>query len=115
MQRLGRRGCALGRWRCAAPFGRPANPPPGYPAENNVCRSSNIEKPAQVIFFGDGNSDFDHIWPNDHWWIWKELGDANSPGFNRAAEGDPGALRHSRRSNYAFADGHASLDRKSVV
>jgi prepilin-type N-terminal cleavage/methylation domain-containing protein len=47
------------------PFGRPANPPPGYPAENNDCRSSNIEKPAQVIFFGDGNSDFDHIWPNE--------------------------------------------------
>jgi len=91
------------------PFGRPASPPPGYPAENNVCQSFKIEIPAQVIFFGDGNSDFDHIWPNDHWWIWKELGNANSPGFNRVAEGDPGATRHSRRSNYAFADGHASL------
>ena len=91
------------------PFGRPASPPPGYPDENNVCRSSKIERPAQAIFFGDGHSDFDKLWPNDHWWIWKELGSANSPGFNRAAEGDPGALRHSRRSNYAFADGHASL------
>jgi len=88
------------------PFGRPA---PGYPDENNLCRWSRIEKPTQVIFFGDGHSDFDHLWPNDHWWIWKELGNANSAGFNRVAEGDPGALRHSRRSNYAFADGHALL------
>ncbi|MCX6927588.1 MAG: hypothetical protein NT154_30925, partial [Verrucomicrobia bacterium] len=56
------------------PFGRPATPPPGYPDENNVCRSSKIEKPHQVIYFGDGHSDFDHLWPNDHWWIWKELG-----------------------------------------
>jgi prepilin-type N-terminal cleavage/methylation domain-containing protein/prepilin-type processing-associated H-X9-DG protein len=91
------------------PFGRPALPPPGYPDENNLCRWFKIEKPSQVILFGDGHSDFDHLWPNDHWWIWKELGSANSPGFNRAAVNDPGALRHSRRSNYAFADGHAVL------
>jgi prepilin-type N-terminal cleavage/methylation domain-containing protein/prepilin-type processing-associated H-X9-DG protein len=85
------------------PFGRPA------PDEGNLCRSSSIQKPTQVILFGDGHSDIDQLWPNDHWWIWKELGSANSLGFNRAAEGDPGALRHSRRSNCAFADGHASL------
>jgi prepilin-type N-terminal cleavage/methylation domain-containing protein/prepilin-type processing-associated H-X9-DG protein len=85
------------------PFGRPA------PDEDNLCRWSAVEKPAQVILFGDGNSDIDHHWPDDHWWIWKELGDADSAGFNRAAEKDPGALRHNWKSNYAFADGRATL------
>jgi prepilin-type N-terminal cleavage/methylation domain-containing protein/prepilin-type processing-associated H-X9-DG protein len=85
------------------PFGRPP------PDENNVCRWSHIQNAAQVIFFGDGNSDFDEVWPNDRWWIWKEIGDANSMGFNRAAENDPGAFRHDRKSNYAFGDAHAEL------
>jgi prepilin-type N-terminal cleavage/methylation domain-containing protein/prepilin-type processing-associated H-X9-DG protein len=85
------------------PIGRP------LPDENNVCRWSQIQNAAQVIFFGDGNSDFDQLWPNDRWWIWKELGDANSLGFNRATENDPGAFRHDRKSNYAFGDGRAVL------
>lgn len=85
------------------PFGRPA------PDEDNVCRWNRLEKPVQVIFFGDGNSDYDQLWPDDHWWIWKEFGNANTLGFNRAAENDPGAFRHRRKSNYAFADGHATL------
>jgi len=75
------------------PFGRPS------PDENNLCRWNGLEKPVQVIFFGDGNSDFDQLWPNDHWWIWKELGNANSIGFNRESEKDPGATRLSRKSN----------------
>jgi prepilin-type N-terminal cleavage/methylation domain-containing protein/prepilin-type processing-associated H-X9-DG protein len=91
------------------PFGRPA------PDEDNLCRWSRLEKPAQVILFGDGNSDFDGIWPNDHWWIWKEMGAANSPGFNRATEADPGAFRHDRKSNYAFADGHAAIYNPSQI
>ena len=85
------------------PFGRPA------PDENNLCRWSQIQSAAQVIFFGDGHSDFDLLWPDDHWWIWKEQGDANSMGFNRATENDPGAFRHARKSNYAFGDGRAAL------
>jgi len=85
------------------PFGRAA------PDENNLCRWSQIEKPVQVILFGDGHSDIDHLWPNDHWWIWKELGNANSIGFNRATEKDPGAFRHNRKSNYTFADGRVTL------
>lgn len=84
------------------PFGRPS------PDENNLCRWSAIQKPVQCILFGDGNSDFDLLWPNDHWWIWKEQGDANAKGFNRAVVNDPGAFRHRRRSNYAFADGRAT-------
>ena len=85
------------------PFGRPP------PDENNMCRWSHVQNASQIILFGDGNSDFDGLWPNDRWWIWKEQGDANSMGFNRATENDPGAFRHSRRSNYAFGDGSASL------
>jgi prepilin-type processing-associated H-X9-DG protein len=88
------------------PFGRPA---PAYASENNQCKSTRMEKPTQVILLGDGHSDFDKIWPNDHWWIWKELGSANTMGFNRATEKDPGAFRHNRKSNYAFGDGRASL------
>jgi prepilin-type processing-associated H-X9-DG protein len=87
------------------PFGRPA----GY--ENNLCRWGMVEAASQLILFGDGHSDVFGVWPSDRWWIWKELGDANQPGFNRLAQGDKGAVRHQRRSNYAFADGSArSLD-----
>jgi prepilin-type processing-associated H-X9-DG protein len=85
------------------PLGRP------FPDENNVCRWSHVQSASQVILYGDGNSDFDELWPNDRWWIWKELGDANSLGFNRATENDPGAFRHDRKSDYAFGDGHAAL------
>ena len=85
------------------PFGRPA----GY--ENNMCRWQNVESPSQLILFGDGNSDIFKVWPNDRWWIWKEIGNANAPGFNRATQKDPGAFRHNRRSNYSFADGRAAL------
>jgi prepilin-type N-terminal cleavage/methylation domain-containing protein/prepilin-type processing-associated H-X9-DG protein len=83
------------------PFGRPA----GY--ENNVCRWSKVESSSQLILFGDGHGDVFGVWPQDRWWIWKEVGNANSRGFNRLAQGDKGALRHTRRSNYAFADGSA--------
>jgi prepilin-type processing-associated H-X9-DG protein len=85
------------------PFGRPA----GY--EDNMCRASAIESPSRLLMLGDGHSDVHGTWPNDRWWIWKERGDANSPGFNRLTQGDKGAVRHSRRSNYARADGSAAL------
>lgn len=85
------------------PFGRPA----GY--EDNVCRASAIESPVRLICFGDGHSDIYGVWPEDRWWIWREVGNANSAGFNRVAQGDKGAIRHNRKSNYAFADGSARL------
>lgn len=84
------------------PFGRPK----GY--ENNVCRFTKMEAPVKLLILGDGHSDIYSTWPNDRWWIWKELGNANSPGFNRLAQGDKGAVRHDRRSNYARADGGAA-------
>lgn len=85
------------------PFGRPA----GY--ENNLCRASSVERPTLLILFGDGHSDVFGVWPQDRWWIWKELGNNLTAGFNRVAQGDKGALRHNRKSNYAFADGSARL------
>lgn len=85
------------------PFGRPR----GY--EENLCRWPMIQAPSQLLLFGDGHSDVFGVWPNDRWWIWKEIGNANGPGFNRVAQGDKGAVRHNRRSNYARADGSASL------
>lgn len=85
------------------PFGRPK----GY--EDNVCRWNRVEKASQFILFGDGNSDINGVWPRDRWWIWKEIGDAATAGFNRLAQGDKGSVRHSRKANYAFADGSAQL------
>jgi len=85
------------------PFGRPE----GY--ENNVCKSTSVEAPSRLILFGDGNSDVFGVWPQDRWWIWKEIGNANSAGFNRLAQGDKGAVRHNRKGNYGMGDGSASL------
>jgi len=87
------------------PFGRPAG---GLGYEDNVCRWNRIEKPSRVLIFGDGHSDVRNEWPNDRWWIWK-YDNENTPGFNRVAQGDKGAVRHNRKSNYALADGSASL------
>lgn len=84
------------------PFGRPK----GY--ENNVCRATSIQRPSNLLLFGDGHSDALNEWPNDRWWIWKEAG-STSAGFNRVVQGDKGAVRHARRSNYAHADGSASI------
>ncbi len=85
------------------PFGRPR----GY--EDNLCRATSIEAPSKLILFGDGHSDVNGVWPRDRWWIWKEIGDNRSAGFNRVAQGDKGSVRHSRKSNYAFADGSGQL------
>ena len=85
------------------PFGRPK----GY--EDNLCRWSSVQSPSQLILFGDGHSDVFGVWPTDRWWIWKEVGAANAPGFNRVAQGDKGALRHRGKSNYSFGDGSSRL------
>ena len=82
------------------PFGRPV----GY--ENNLCKWGMVESASELILLGDGNSNLGG-WPNDAWWIWKELGNANSAGYNRFIQNDPGAMRHAGRSNYVFGDGRA--------
>lgn len=85
-----------------------APPPFGRPYEKNVCKVTAVQKPTQMIFFGDGHSDVRKEWPDDRWWIWK-YDSPKTPGFNRVAQGDKGAVRHNRKSNYALADGSASL------
>ena len=82
------------------PFGRPV----GY--ENNLCKWGMVESASELILLGDGHSNIGG-WPNDEWWIWKELGNANSAGYNRFIQNDPGAMRHGGRSNYVFGDGRA--------
>lgn len=89
--------------KSSPPFGRPA----GY--ENNLCRWSSVDRPSQLILFGDGHSDVNGVWPRDRWWIWKELGDPRAAGFNRVAQRDKGATRHQGKSNYGFADGSGQL------
>ena len=84
------------------PFGRPA----GY--ENNLCKWGSVESASEMILLGDGHSNLGG-WPNDAWWIWKDLGNANSAGYNRFIQNDPGAMRHGGKSNYVFGDGRAKL------
>jgi prepilin-type N-terminal cleavage/methylation domain-containing protein len=83
-----------------------APPPFGRPYEKNVCRWNKVEKPSQVLLFGDGHSDVGLEWPRDRWWIWK-YDSPNLVGYNRVAQGDKGGVRHNRRSDYARADGSA--------
>ncbi len=68
-----------------------------------------------MLILGDGHSDVFGVWPTDRWWIWKEVGGANEFGFNRVTQGDKGAVRHNRRSNYALADGSASLFNAATI
>ena len=82
------------------PFGRPV----GY--ENNLCNWGMVASASELILLGDGHSNIGG-WPNDEWWIWKELGNANSAGYNRFIQNDPGAMRHAGSSNYVFGDGRA--------
>ena len=49
------------------PFGRPI----GY--ENNLCKWGMVESASELILLGDGNSNLGG-WPNDAWWIWKDIG-----------------------------------------
>jgi len=66
-----------------------------------------VESASEMILLGDGHSNIGG-WPNDEWWIWKELGNANSAGYNRFIQNDPGAMRHAGSSNYVFGDGRAA-------
>jgi prepilin-type N-terminal cleavage/methylation domain-containing protein len=86
------------------PFGRPST----HLGGGNLCRSASVQKPSQLLLFGDGHSDVNGTYPEDRFWIWKEDASPQQPGFNRVAQKDKGAVRHNRRSEYAKADGSAS-------
>jgi len=58
-------------------------------------RTTQVPRPAATILFAENTSAADHIMPH----FWSSPADAT----------DLAATRHKQRANYAFADGHASL------
>ncbi len=87
------------------PLGRPEES--GYP--EGLAKLSKVEHPTHLILFGDGHGDAYKRWPEDRWWIFKDTNPVEGWGYNRVTQGDPGALRHARRSQYAFADGSVRM------
>jgi prepilin-type N-terminal cleavage/methylation domain-containing protein/prepilin-type processing-associated H-X9-DG protein len=73
-----------------------------------LSRSSDIQAPAKLIWFGDGGSGTAALWADDNWWI-KSAAPGygqGAPGFNRIFQDDYGCRRHTGKANYVFADGH---------
>lgn len=94
------------------PLWRPKNGSgAGYPEYE--CKLSQIQFTSRCILFGDGHSSTARSYPEDCWWIWKWGNDPWTPGMNRRTQGnpggDPGAIRHGKKANYAFADASAAL------
>jgi prepilin-type N-terminal cleavage/methylation domain-containing protein/prepilin-type processing-associated H-X9-DG protein len=87
------------------PFGRPHEQ--GY--IEGLTRVDKVEAPDQLILFGDGHGDAELDWPEDRWWLfsWTPGLQVWEPGFDRGIQGDPGAVRHKGRANYALYDGSA--------
>ena len=90
------------------PFGRPI---PDY--YEGLHRSSEINAPAKLIWYGDGGCGSPATWADDSWWIKSTdtsgNGSEDAPGFNRLQLDQYGCTRHEGKSNYAFADGHVQL------
>lgn len=86
------------------PLGRPRES--GY--REGLNRYSDIQTPAQLIFYGDGGSSTATLWADDNWWIKSTASGfaQGEPGFNRILQNDYGCRRHDGSANYAFADGH---------
>ena len=93
------------------PFGRPTNQ--GY--YEGLHKSTEIEVPAKLIWFGDGGSGT-ALWSDDNWWIKDVIpGAEDNAGFNRFVQDDYGCRRHDGKANYVFADGHVAMyDANSV-
>ncbi len=94
--------------------GRAFQPPLGRGPEygagnNNLSKFEDIQIPGGTVFFGDGNSNARGAFPEDLFWIYKDVGTITSSGFSRLVQRDPGHDRHSGRANYAFGDGHVTI------
>ena len=86
------------------PFGRPRDQ--GY--YEGLHRSTEMDAPAKLIWFGDGGSGT-ALWSDDNWWIKDVIpGAEDDAGFNRMVQDDYGCRRHNGKANYAFADGHVA-------
>jgi prepilin-type N-terminal cleavage/methylation domain-containing protein/prepilin-type processing-associated H-X9-DG protein len=101
----------FGRPRISS-YGRDHNSSSGY--SEGLARQTECEQPTQVILFGSGGSSSPELWPEDSWWIYKIPDPVRSDGFSRYQQfvqwgTDVGALRHSGKSAYVFADGSGKL------
>ncbi len=101
-----RSGSGADLTRLSMPFGRPKEH--GY--LEGMHKLSEVQFPAKLIFFGDGGSGSPTLWEDDSFWIKKTSVLTTDPGFNRIAQDDAGARRHSGKANYAWADGHGFID-----
>ena len=98
------------------PFGRAIES--GY--VDGLRKYSQIKCPARLIWFGDGAGYDGQVakYGDDlGWWIRSQATDGSqcNPGFNRLVDNNYGSQRHSKKANYAFADGHVTkLDANSI-
>lgn len=103
------------------PFGRPhedatGDPGSGYP-EGLTKAGVNVKRPSNLILFGDGHGDAKGEWGEDRFWIffWDPPLRPERGGYDRNLQGDPGAIRHSGKANYSFADGSVRLYNASDI
>lgn len=96
------------------PFGRPKES--GY-QEGLTRAGPNVKSPGKLILFGDGHGDALGDWPEDRFWIffWDPPLPVGGPGYDRILQGDPGAVRHKGRANYAFYDGSVQTLKASKI
>ncbi len=93
----------------ALAFGRPTE---RGDYREGLKKMTDIQAPGRLIWFGDGAGDDTlSTWGSDNgWWIKSQAAGytQGEPGFNRLQQHDYGCERHSRKANYAFADGHVN-------
>ena len=84
------------------PFGRQKES--GY--FEGLWKSTQVQMPSRLIWFGDGGSGNLNLWEDDAFWIKRVIEPYLDAGFNRIQQDDYGCRRHRNKANYCFADGH---------